>query len=113
MSKLRPSTFICACVMAPVTMPDSIGVESSKPRRAISPATRSEAKMRIRSSSSELKNRELPGPPVQPAESGDPLPEQDVDPAAGHVRRESDGTALAGVRDDQRLALVVLRVQDL
>src|SRR5438552_13167336 len=50
---------------------------------------------------------------VEPAEVGDALSEQDVDTAAGHVRRERDGAALAGIRDDQRFALVVLRVQDL
>jgi len=53
MSKLRPSTFTCAWVMAPVTMPDSMGAESSKPRRVMRPATRSDAKIRMSSSSSE------------------------------------------------------------
>ena len=50
---------------------------------------------------------------VQPAEVGDALSEQDVDTAAGHVRGERHRAALAGVGDDQRLALVVLGVQDL
>jgi hypothetical protein len=40
------------------------------------------------------------------------LAELDVDAAAGHVRRDRDRTALARVLDDLRLALVLLRVQD-
>ena len=50
---------------------------------------------------------------VQPSQIGDPLPEEDVDTAAGHVRRQRHGPALTGIRDDQRLALVVLGVEDL
>ena len=38
--------------------------------------------------------------------------EQDVDAAAGHVRRDGHRADPAGLRDDHRLLLVVLRVQD-
>ena len=38
--------------------------------------------------------------------------EDDVDAAAGHVRRDRDGALAARLRDDLRLALVLLRVQD-
>ena len=42
---------------------------------------------------------------------GDALAEFDVGAAAGHVRRDRDRARLTRVRDDLRLALVVLRVQ--
>ena len=38
--------------------------------------------------------------------------EQDVDASAGHVRRDGDRALAAGLGDDHRLLLVVLRVQD-
>src|SRR5206468_10735141 len=49
---------------------------------------------------------------VKTAEVDDALAEQDVDTATGHVRREGDRAPLPGLGDDERLALVVLRVQD-
>ena len=39
-------------------------------------------------------------------------PQLDVDPAAGHVRRDRDRAGLAGVLDDLGLALVLFGVQD-
>src|SRR5687767_5623085 len=50
---------------------------------------------------------------VQPARIRDALPEEDVDASSGHVRREGNGALLTCVGDDERLALVVLRVEDL
>src|SRR5438445_143204 len=50
---------------------------------------------------------------VEPTLRDDAGPEEDVDATAGHVRRERHRAVLSGVRDDERLALVVLRVQDL
>ena len=44
---------------------------------------------------------------------GDARPELDVGAAAGHVRRDRDVAALARLRDDLGLALVVLGVQHL
>ena len=49
---------------------------------------------------------------VEAAELAHPLAELDVDAAAGHVRRDRDRAALARADDDLRLALVLLRVQD-
>src|SRR6266508_3027127 len=49
---------------------------------------------------------------VEAAEVDDALVELDVDAAAGHVRRDRDRSPLACVLDDLRLALVLLRVQD-
>src|SRR5436309_13726813 len=40
-------------------------------------------------------------------------PEFDVGPPTGHVGRDRDGSRLSRLRDDLRLALVVLGVQDL
>src|SRR6185437_8037173 len=39
--------------------------------------------------------------------------ENDVGTAAGHVRRDRDGAGAARLRDDERLALVLLGVQHL
>src|SRR5256712_5711279 len=50
---------------------------------------------------------------VEAALRDDAGPQEDVDAAAGHVRRERHRAVLSGVRDDECLALVVLRVQDL
>src|SRR4029079_7748846 len=49
---------------------------------------------------------------VEPAQLAHTLAELDVDAAAGHVRRDRDGAALASIHDDLRLALVLLGVQD-
>src|SRR5581483_2011025 len=49
---------------------------------------------------------------VQAAKLAHPLPELDVDAAAGHVGRDRDCVLLARVLDDLRLARVLLRVQD-
>ena len=49
---------------------------------------------------------------VEAAELDDALAELDVDAAAGHVRRDRDRAGLARVLDDLRLALVLLRVED-
>src|SRR6202042_2440736 len=38
--------------------------------------------------------------------------EDDVRPAPGHVGRDGDGPFAPGLRDDERLLLVLLRVQD-
>ena len=48
---------------------------------------------------------------VEAAELAHAVAELDVDAAAGHVRRDRDGAALAGVLDDLGLAGVVLGVQ--
>ena len=50
---------------------------------------------------------------VQAAELLHALAEQDVDTTSGHVGRHGDRALLARARDDERLALVVLRVEDL
>ena len=49
---------------------------------------------------------------VQAADFGDARPEFDVRAAAGHVRGDGDGAALAGARDDFGLLLVIFRVED-
>ena len=67
MSKLCPSTFFCAFSIALLIQGCSIGTSSSIPRRSMSLVMRSAAKMRIRSSSSDRKKRELPGSPCRPA----------------------------------------------
>ena len=50
---------------------------------------------------------------VKAALADDAVAKEDVDAAAGHVRRKRDRAGLPGLLDDQRFALVVLRVQDL
>src|SRR5215216_976564 len=49
---------------------------------------------------------------VQAPRFDDSLAELDVDSAAGHVGRDRDCAGLAGANDDLRLALVLLRIQD-
>src|SRR3712207_7245224 len=44
--------------------------------------------------------------------SSDLAAEEDVDAAAGHVRRDRHGALAASLGDDRRLLLVLLRVQD-
>ena len=48
---------------------------------------------------------------VQPAELAHAVAQEDVHATAGHVRGEGHGALLAGTGDDERLALVILRVQ--
>ena len=62
-SKLRPSTWVWARSMDLVTIFDSMGTSSSIPSRSIILRTPSEAKIRMRSSSKERKNRVAPGSP--------------------------------------------------
>jgi len=50
---------------------------------------------------------------MEPAELAHALAKEDVHAAAGHVGREGHRTLLPRARDDERLALVVLRVQDI
>src|SRR5467141_4114233 len=57
-SKLRPSTDFCAAAIRFETIFDSMATPFSMPRRCMSALTLSPAKMRIRSSSSERKNRD-------------------------------------------------------
>ena len=67
MSKFRSSTLRCASWMLLVTHGCTIGSSSGMPMRSMSVFTRSPAKMRMRSSSSERKNRLEPGSPWRPA----------------------------------------------
>ena len=67
MSKLWASTFFWAPSMERVSQRCSMGSPSSMPSVSISLAMRSDAKMRIRSSSRDRKKREEPGSPWRPA----------------------------------------------
>ena len=67
MSKLWPSTLVCACSIAFETMPHSSGVSSSMPILPSRFGTHSGEKRFIRSSPNETKKRELPGSPWRPA----------------------------------------------
>ena len=66
MSKLRASTFFCAFSITRVSRRFSIASPSSTPTRSHQSFTRSDSKMRSRSSSSERKNWLEPGSPWRP-----------------------------------------------
>src|SRR3970040_2163105 len=98
-------------------MPLSRGVVSSMPRRPRRLGTQSGEKRRITSSSKETKKRELLGSPLGASRrAGRHLgvaAEENVGAAARHVGGDGNGAIAAGLRDDRRLALVVLGVEDL
>ena len=66
MSKLRASTFCCAFSSALLIQGWMMASPSFRPSRGSMPSSRSEPKMRIRSSSSDRKNFERPGSPWRP-----------------------------------------------
>src|ERR1700735_4898214 len=108
-SKFCCSTWVCALLIARVTIPASIGTSSGRLSRVSSVSSAAPLNRRINSSPRD--RIQTAGPQPQVGEKVDVAAQHDVGTAAGHVGGDRDGAAAAGLGDDAGFLLVVLRVE--